>query len=87
MRIPWSAVCECDAVVSNGDIMHTYKDLLRKEEKARGRERALEKAAFSMSLFLIYFGTNKKYPNLAHHNVLFGPRYEGLRLEMEMAGS
>ena len=78
LRLKNGEVWECDAVVSNGDIMHTYKDLLRKEEKARGRERALEKAAFSMSLFLIYFGTNKKYPNLAHHNVLFGPRYEGL---------
>ena len=31
-----------------------------------------------MSLFLIYFGTNRKYENLAHHNVLFGPRYKGL---------
>jgi phytoene desaturase len=31
-----------------------------------------------MSLFLIYFGTNKKFPQLAHHNVLFGPRYQGL---------
>jgi phytoene desaturase len=31
-----------------------------------------------MSLFLIYFGTNRQYPQLAHHNVLFGPRYKGL---------
>jgi phytoene desaturase len=31
-----------------------------------------------MSLFLIYFGTDKDYPNLKHHNVLFGPRYKGL---------
>jgi phytoene desaturase len=27
---------------------------------------------------LIYFGTKKTYPNLAHHNVIFGPRYKGL---------
>jgi phytoene desaturase len=32
----------------------------------------------SMSLFLIYFGTRRRYPGLAHHNVIFGPRYREL---------
>jgi phytoene desaturase len=31
-----------------------------------------------MSLFLIYFGTNRKYSNLQHHNIIFGPRYRDL---------
>jgi phytoene desaturase len=31
-----------------------------------------------MSLFVIYFGTRKRHPQLAHHTVLFGPRYRGL---------
>jgi phytoene desaturase len=30
-----------------------------------------------MSLFVLYFGTNRAY-DLAHHTVLFGPRYRGL---------
>ena len=30
-----------------------------------------------MSLFLIYFGTDRRWPDLAHHTVLFGPRYRG----------
>jgi phytoene desaturase len=38
----------------------------------------LERRRFSMSLFLIYFGTRRRHPHLAHHNVLFGPRYRGL---------
>jgi phytoene desaturase len=33
---------------------------------------------YSMSLFLIYFGTRRQYPNLLHHNILFGPRYQQL---------
>jgi hypothetical protein len=33
---------------------------------------------YSMSLFLIYFGTRRKYPNLLHHNIIFGPRYREL---------
>ena len=31
-----------------------------------------------MSLFVLYFGTNRRYPNLAHHTILFGPRFRGL---------
>ena len=31
-----------------------------------------------MSLFVIYFGTNRRYDDVAHHEILMGPRYEGL---------
>lgn len=71
-------VWECAAVVSNGDVLRTYKDLLRNEGLAASPTRALEKKGYSMSLFLIYFGTDKKYPGIAHHTVLFGPRYKEL---------
>ena len=40
--------------------------------------RKLGHKKYSMSLFLIYFGTNRAYPNLQHHNVIFGPRYREL---------
>jgi phytoene desaturase len=33
---------------------------------------------WSMSLFLIYFGTDRRYEDLAHHTVLLGPRYRPL---------
>jgi len=33
---------------------------------------------WSMSLMVIYFGTKIRYPDLAHHTILFGPRYKGL---------
>jgi phytoene desaturase len=33
---------------------------------------------WSMSLFVVYFGTNRRYPGVAHHTVIFGPRYEAL---------
>ena len=71
-------VWNCDAVVSNGDVVHTYKDLLKSEPKAKKKAQEMMNKSFSMSLFLIYFGTKKKYPHMAHHNVLFGPRYKGL---------
>ncbi len=67
-----------DLVVSNAEVMHTYGKLLRDEPRVDRTRKRLEKKRFSMSLFLIYFGTKKQYPELAHHNVIFGPRYKGL---------
>ena len=31
-----------------------------------------------MSLVVIYFGTDRRYEHLAHHEILMGPRYRGL---------
>jgi len=67
-----------DAVVSNADVYRTYRDLLKRETRADGARSRLAKQHYSMSLFLIYFGTNRTYPDMAHHSVLFGPRYKGL---------
>ncbi len=78
VRLQTGEVYNCDSVVSNGDVVHTYRDLLKKNVQAQKKSTALQKSDFSMSLFLIYFGTNKQFPDLAHHNVLFGPRYKGL---------
>jgi phytoene desaturase len=67
-----------DAVASNGDVVHTYARLLRDEPLAARPARRLGRMRYSMSLFLIYFGTRRRHPHLAHHNVLFGPRYREL---------
>ena len=31
-----------------------------------------------MSLVVIYFGTDRRYEDIAHHEILMGPRYHGL---------
>ena len=67
-----------DAVASNGDVVHTYRDLLAGNSDGQRRADQLERSRFSMSLFLIYFGTRRRHPHLAHHNVLFGSRYREL---------
>src|SRR6476620_5413659 len=67
-----------DLVVSNADVFHTYNQLLKRTPQGRRMRRRLGKMNYSMSLFLIYFGTRRKYPNLLHHNILFGPRYREL---------
>lgn len=69
---------EFDLVVSNADVHETYHTLLRDEKKARLQRLYTAHAKYSMSLFLVYFGTKKQYPHLKHHNIIFGPRYKEL---------
>ena len=69
---------EFDLVVSNADVFHTYDALLRGERRAERMRKRLSRSTYSMSLFLIYFGTRRRYPNLLHHNIIFGPRYREL---------
>jgi len=67
-----------DLVVSNADVHQTYHNLLRGESKAGMMRYYTGRSSYSMSLFLIYFGTKKTYPDMAHHTVIFGPRYREL---------
>jgi phytoene desaturase len=66
------------AVVSNADVVHTYANLLRGSDRGRVMARRLANKRFSMSLFVVYFGLKRQHPGLAHHSVLFGPRYKEL---------
>jgi phytoene desaturase len=76
-----------DLVVSNADLHHTYAALYRREPSARRMQRRLERMDWSMSLFVLYFGTDRSYRGeVAHHTVLFGPRYQGLLRDI-FAGS
>jgi phytoene desaturase len=69
---------EFDLVTSNADVFHTYDTLLKQERRAAPMRRRLARSAYSMSLFLIYFGTRRQYPSLLHHNIIFGTRYREL---------
>jgi phytoene desaturase len=46
--------------------------------RRRWTNRRIERARFSMSLFVWYFGTRRRYDDLAHHTILLGPRYREL---------
>ena len=67
-----------DVVASNADVVHTYRHLLRGSAEAAPTGRRLLKKKFSMSLFVVHFGLRAEHPELAHHTVLFGPRYREL---------
>jgi phytoene desaturase len=67
-----------DAIVSNADVHHTYASLYADEPRARRMAQRLEKMQWSMSLFLLYFGTDRRYDGLAHHSIVLGSRYRPL---------
>jgi phytoene desaturase len=67
-----------DIVVSNCDSAWTYRHLLPASLRRRWTDRRLESARYSMSLFVWYFGTRRRYEDVAHHTILLGPRYRGL---------
>lgn len=67
-----------DAVASNADLMHTYRELLADSARGGRQAKALAKKRWSPSLFVVHFGLEGAWPGIPHHSILFGPRYEGL---------
>jgi len=69
---------EFDYVVSNADPIQVTTELL-KNEKISIHNRLIKKyAKHSMGLFVLFFGSVKRYENVAHHTIWMGPRYKEL---------
>jgi phytoene desaturase len=72
-----------DLVVSNADLDATYGKLYGAEPRAKPMQKKLAKSDWSMSLFVLYFGTDQTYADrIAHHTVVFGKRYRELLKEI-----
>jgi phytoene desaturase len=69
---------EADVVVSNADSAWTYRHLIAPEHRERWTDARVDRQRYSMSLFVWYFGTKRKYPEVAHHTIMLGPRYKEL---------
>ncbi|MFN3231249.1 MAG: phytoene desaturase [Alphaproteobacteria bacterium] len=67
-----------DIVISNADSAWTYKHLLPADTRRRWTDKRIAKADYSMSLFVWYFGTKRRYEEVPHHMIVLGPRYRGL---------
>ncbi|MEO0795801.1 MAG: phytoene desaturase [Verrucomicrobiota bacterium] len=67
-----------DIVISNGDVANTYRKLIKNVHRQKWTNPRLEHMRYAMSLFVIYFGTNRTYEHLPHHSIVLGPRYQEL---------
>jgi phytoene desaturase len=67
-----------DIVVSNADSAFTYSNLLPAGARRKWSDAKLRGARYSMSLFVWYFGTKRRYDEVQHHTIVLGPRYREL---------
>jgi phytoene desaturase len=67
-----------DLVVANADPPYVYKYMLKSGDRKKWTDERVESMKYSMGLFVLYFGTNRQYPELAHHTILLGERYKDL---------
>ena len=80
VRLKDGEILEADIVVSNADVGFTYKNMIAAKHRKKYTDKKIDRTKYSMSLFVIYFGTKKRYldSGLAHHNIILGKRYKGL---------
>jgi len=80
VRLEDGTIRRADIVISNADILYTYTTLIPARYQNRSTQRRLERLSYSNSLFVIYFGTRRRYTDskLAHHNAILNSRYKGM---------
>ena len=64
-----------DLVISNADLPYTYTDLLE-NRPAKYEEASWKTQTFTSSAFMLYLGTDRKYPELKHHNFYLSQDYK-----------
>ncbi len=72
-----SEITNFDLVVCNADPPMVYSKLLKKYNLKRPFKRE-KKLLYSMGLFVLFFGTTKKYNNVAHHTIWMTERFKSL---------
>ena len=78
VRLASGEAVPADVVISNADAAYTYGRLLPAAVRRRWTDRRLARARYSMSAFVWYFGTRRRYEDVPHHTILVGPRYREL---------
>ena len=78
VRLSNNEVISADLVVFGGDPETCYQHLLPQKKK---RLPSIKKH-YSMGLYVLYFGTKKLYPDVAHHSIWMGPRFKELLEEI-----
>lgn len=80
LRLENGETIRSDEIVSNADVAFTYHKLIPAQYRKKYTDKKLSRMKYSMSLFVIYFGTKKRYldSGLAHHNIILSERYKDL---------
>lgn len=76
------SILEADAVVSNADVANTYLKMVDASHRRKYTAKRLSRMRYSMSLFVIYFGTRTQYPDVKHHTIVLSKQYRELLHEI-----
>jgi len=79
VRMNSGQTLDADIVVFGGDPETCYKHLLPAKKTF---SMPTIKKQYSMGLYVLYFGTRKLYPDVAHHSIWMGPRFKELLTEI-----
>jgi len=80
VRLKSGEIRKADSVVANADVGFVYDKMIDNRHLSGFTKFKMNNMKYSMSLFVIYFGTKKQYREhgLSHHNIILGKRYKGL---------
>ncbi len=78
VRLQDGSTVPADVVIANADAPAVYADLLPSRLRRRWSDRRLRRLQPSMGLFVLYFGTTRRYEDTAHHTIILGRRYREL---------
>jgi len=71
------SIINCDYLICNSDPPNVYKNLIKSNNKYNFLfNQKIKRMNYSMGLFVYYFGSKKKYNNIAHHTICFGDSYQ-----------
>ena len=71
-------VIEADRIICNGDPPTIYQQMMGSAKKSRKKALPESMTAYSMGLYVLFFGTRKTYDDIAHHTIWMGPRFKEL---------
>ena len=71
------SIINCDYLICNSDPPNVYKNLIKSNNQYKFLfNQIIKRMNYSMGLFVYYFGSKKKYNNIAHHTICFGNSYQ-----------
>ncbi|MEM6811309.1 MAG: phytoene desaturase family protein [Pseudomonadota bacterium] len=67
-----------DIIISNADPAHLYENMIKDENQSLSTKLKRKTFKYSMGLFVLYFGTTRRYEDVAHHTIFMSERYKSL---------
>ena len=69
---------DADVVICNADPPTVYKEMLDPQFSKKALIKPEKFTQYSMGLYVLFFGSKKQYPSVAHHTIWMADRYKEL---------